>query len=314
MVRMKKPAEDKKDLRDDKRQTGEPAGFLAQMENGVLRGADPKVSFVTVCYRTPHWIRMLLKGLEQASLSVPFEYFLVDNAAGEGTGDMVREKYPWVRVIDAPRNVGFGAGNNLALKRARGEYVMLLNPDVVVFEGETEKLVRFMDDHPDVAFAGPGLHNPDGSRQDSCYRFPSPLIPIYRRSVLGKTPWGRRAVEQYLMRGALAFDKPSEVDALMGSAIIMRRKALDNIGLFDENFFMYMEEVDICRRAWKQGWRVAYVPHAKFVHYHHRESRINWPWQAITHKPARAHIASALYYFWKYRNDKHPHPSVKPLA
>lgn len=289
-------------------------GVLTSSPNGTERGADPKVTFVTVCYRTPNWIRMLLKGIENSRLDMPIEYLLVDNAAGDGTGDMVRKKFPWVRMIDAPRNVGFGAGNNLALKKARGEYVMLLNPDVVVFAGELEKLVRFMDDHPDVAFAGPGLHNPDGSRQDSCYRFPSPLIPVYRRTLLGRTPWGRRAVDQYLMRGALVFDRPSEVDALMGSAIIMRRKALDGIGLFDENFFMYMEEVDICRRAWKQGWRVAYVPHARFVHYHHRESRIDWPWQALTHKPARAHITSALYYFWKYRKDKHPHVTIRPIA
>lgn len=278
-----------------------------------VRGSDPKVTFVTVCYRTPGLIRNLLKGVENAALAFPFEYFLVDNAPGDGTGAMVRERFPWVTVIDAPRNVGFGAGNNLALKRARGEYVMLTNPDLTVFQGELEKLVRFLDKNQDVGLAGPALLNPDGTRQESCYRFPTPIIPFYRRTILGRLPSGKRAIHHYLMRDALNANEPSEVDTLMGSAIMIRRKALEEIGYFDEHFFMYMEEVDICRRAWEHQWRVAYVPAAKLVHYHQRESLVDKPWQFLTHKPARAHIVSALYYFWKYRNSKHPHPIAKPI-
>jgi len=273
----------------------------------TIRGCDPKVTFITVCYRTPGLIRLLLKGVEAAGLQFPFEYILVDNAPGDGTGAMVRERFPWVTVIDAPRNVGFGAGNNLAFKRMRGTYAMLTNPDLTVFPGEIEKLVKFLDDNHDVGFAGPALHNPDGSRQESCYRFPTPMIPVYRRTFLGSLPSGRRAIHHYLMRDALKDNEPTEVDALMGSAILMRRRTLDEIGMFDERYFMYMEEVDICRRAWMNHWRVAYVPSAKLVHYHQRESRIDRPWQILTHKPARAHIVSALYYFWKYRKAKHPH-------
>jgi len=280
---------------------------------GNPRGADPKVSFVTVCYRTPGLIRMLLKGVEAANLGFPFEYFLVDNAPGDGTARMVKERFPWVQVIETPRNLGFGAGNNLALKRARGTYAMVVNPDLTVFPDEIEKLVTFMDDHPDVAFSGPALFNPDGTRQDSCYRFPSPMIPVYRRTFLGRSPWGRRAVGYYLMRDAQPIENPTEVDALMGSAILMRRSALDEIGLFDENYFMYFEEMDICRRAWERRWRVAYVPKARLVHYHQRESRIDWPWHLITNRPARAHIISALYYFRKYWRKPHPHLHTKPL-
>lgn len=274
---------------------------------------EPKVTFVTVCYKTPHLIRLLLRGVELANLRFSYEYYLVDNAPGDGTGEMVRKRYPWVRVIDAPRNMGFGSGNNMALRRMRGEYAMMLNPDLVVFPGELEKLVSFLDQHPSVGFAGPALFNPDGSRQDSCYRFPSMMMPIYRRTFLGKTPWGKRAVNHYLMREHVNQNRPIETDALMGSAILMRKQALQEIGLFDERYFMYLEEVDICRRAWKHHWRVVYVPESKFVHYHQRESRIQRPWQLFTHKLAREHIKSAIYYFWKHRSAPNPHPEMRSV-
>jgi len=279
----------------------------------TVKAGDPKVSFVTVCYKSPNLIRLLLKGFEQSKISVQHEYFLVDNAPGDGTGDMVRSNYPWVKVIDAPKNVGFGAGNNLAIRRARGEYVMLVNPDLTIFPDEIEKMVEFLDEHPDVGFVGPRLLNPDGSKQDSCYRFPNPMIPIYRRSPIGRTPWGKRAIHHYLMKEKVNQDKPMEVDVLMGSAILMRKRALEEIGLFDEFFFMYFEEVDICRRAWNYNWRVVYAPQAKLVHYHARGSVITWPWQVFTHKLARTHVRSALYYFWKYRGAKNPHLEIRPV-
>lgn len=235
---------------------------LAKETGNANLGPDPKVSFITVCYRTPGLIRMLLKGIEAADLKFPFEYFFVNNAPDDGTSQMVKERFPWVKVIDAPRNVGFGAGNNLALKRARGHYVMLLNPDLTIFPDELEKLAKFMDEHLDVAFSGPILLNPDGTRQDSCYRFPTPMYALYRRSFLGRTPAGRRYVHHFLMRDVQLDERPLEVDVLMGSAIMMRRSALGEIGLFDEKFFMYLEEMDICRRAWEKngGWLMCRRP------------------------------------------------------
>lgn len=284
-----------------------------QLKRNEARGSDPKVTFVTVCFRTPGLIRMLLKGAEAAEFKFPNEYFLVNNAANDGTSQMVRERFPWVQVLDSPRNVGFGAGTNLAIKRARGAYIMLLNPDLTIFSGEIEKLVKFMDDHPDVAICGPVLLNPDGTRQDSCYRFPTPMYAFYRRTLLGKTPAGKRYVRHFLMRDVQLMDRPLEVDVLMGSAIMIRRTALEEIGLFDEKYFMYLEDMDICRRAWEKKWRVAYVPQAKLVHYHQRESRIDWPWHIITNRPARAHIISALYYFRKYWNKPNPHKIQRPI-
>lgn len=264
-----------------------------------------KISFITVCYKTPGLIRQLLKGFEAANVALPHEYFLVDNAAGDGTGDLVRERFPWVRLIEAPRNIGFGAGNNLAMREAQGEYVMLLNPDLTIFTNEIEKLVEFADAHPEYGIIGPRLLHPDRTQQRTFHRFPNAFIPLYRRTVLGRTPWGRREIERYLMLDADA-DKVQEVDGLFGAAILVRREVLDRIGLFDERFFMYFEDTDLCRRAWESGWRVCYAPVAEFVHYHQRESELKSVWQLFTNRTARFHIKSGVQYFLKYRGKEHP--------
>ena len=285
-------------------------------ETGHIKsnGPEPKVSFITVCYRTPHLIRLLLKGVEAANFKFPYEFILVNNDPTDTeTNKMVQEKFPWVNLITASKNLGFGAGNNLGLRRMRGSYAMLTNPDLVFFPGEIEKLVEFLESHPDIGLTGPALHNPDGTRQDSCYRFPSPVYPIFRRTFLGKTPWGKRSNNHHLMRDQLSKNQPIEVDALMASAILLRKKVLEDIGFFDQKFFMYMEEFDFCRRAWRFNWRVVYYPYSKLVHYHNRDSRITWPWQLFTHKLARAHIRSAVYYFWKYRGTKNPHNNIRPV-
>jgi GT2 family glycosyltransferase len=265
----------------------------------------PKVTFITVCYRTPGLIRQLLKGFEAAHLAFPFEYILVDNAAGDGTGAMVRQMFPWVKVIDAPGNVGFGAGNNIAFREATGEYVMLVNPDLTLFPGEMEKLLTFADAHPDIGLIGPKLLNPDRTLQRSFHRFPNPFIPILRRTRLGRMAWGRQMVDRYLMKDADA-DQIQDVDGLFGAAILIRRPALDAIGPFDERFFMYFEDVDLCRRAWEKGWRVVYAPVAEFIHYHQRESEVKRVSHLLTNRVLREHIKSAFRYFWKYRGKAHP--------
>ncbi len=269
---------------------------------------DVKVTFVTVCYKTPDLIRNLLKGVETAAFSFPFEFILVDNSAGDGTGDMVRQRFPWVRVIDAPENVGFGRGNNLAIREAKGEYVMLFNPDLTVFSGEMEKLLAFADKHTDHGIIGPRLLNPNRSIQRTFHRFHGYMTPIYRRTFLGKTPWGKRALERFLMLDA-DVNAVQDVDGIFGAAMLLRKRALDHFGAFDEKFFMYFEDVDLCRRAWEKGWRVCYAPVAEFVHYLQRESDVKHWWELATRRTSRAHIASAVHYFRKYRGKPLPRPS-----
>ncbi len=263
------------------------------------------VSCITVCYKTPDLIRNLLSGIERARFSFPFEYFLVNNNPGDETSTFVRARFPWVTVIDAPRNVGFGAGHNLAFARASGEYLMLLNPDLTVFAGEMEKFLAFADAHPEIGIFGPRVLNPNRTIQRTFHRFHTPLIPVYRRTFLHRTSVGRRAIAWFFMEDTDA-TSVQDVDGIFGAAMLIRADALAAIGFFDERFFMYFEDVDLCRRAWMHGWRVCYAPIAEFVHYHQRESNVRHWWQAFGNRLSRAHVASAIQYFWKYRGQRLP--------
>jgi len=265
----------------------------------------PLVTFVTVNYKMSHHIRHLLAGVEQAAFAFPFEYILVDNASGDGIADMVRERFPWVRVIESPKNVGYGAGNNIALREAKSEFVLLFNPDLTVFPGEVESWIEWMRARPDVGISGPRVLNPDGSDQDSCYRFPNVLTPILRRTFLGRLPFARSVNERYVMK-EMDRNVEQDVDWVLGAAMLIRKTTLDTIGLFDERFFMYFEEADICRRVWSAGLRVTYAPVARFVHYHGRESRIRFPWEIVTNKLTRIHMASGFKYFLKHFGSRNP--------
>jgi GT2 family glycosyltransferase len=271
---------------------------------------EPKVSFVTVNYKMPHFVRHLLQGVQDAALPFSFEYFLVDNGSADGVLAMVSERFPWVKTMDTGRNAGFGAANNLALPEAKGEYVIFLNPDTVVFPGELEAWIDWMDKRPEVGASGPRVLNPDGSDQQTACRFPTLFTPVYRRTLLGKTPWGKKSLSKYLMDG-MDRGLEQDVDWVQGSALCIRRSVLERIGHFDERFFMYFEDADLCRRIWKSGSRVTYVPQARIVHYHGRGSMIRWPWQAVTNRLTRIHIWSGLKYFLKYRREPDPRQAVQ---
>jgi len=268
----------------------------------------PLVTFITVNYKTPHHIRHLLKGVEEAEFEFPYEYILVDNNSGDETISMVHQRYPWVRTIESKANVGYGAGNNLALNEARGKYLLLCNPDLTIFPGEVEAWIEWMEARTDVAISGPRILNPDGTDQESCYRFPSIVTPVFRRTILGRLPIAKKSINHYTMK---EMDRAVEqdVDWVLGAAMLIRRDALEKIGAFDERFFMYFEEADICRRAWTQGFRVSYTPVARFMHYHARESRIRFPWEFVSNKLARIHVISGLKYFIKHFGTSSPRPN-----
>ncbi|HEU0050596.1 MAG TPA: glycosyltransferase family 2 protein [Patescibacteria group bacterium] len=265
----------------------------------------PLVSFITVTYKMPHFVRHLLRGLADAMPVFPFEFFLVDNGSEDETVNWVRERFPWVQVIASSRNLGLSAANNLALKQAQGEYIMHLNPDLTIFPGELEKWIAWMQTHPEIGISGPRLLNPDGTDQDSCYRFPRLWIPIYRRTIFGRTPWGKRAVHHYLMKD-MDREKEQDVDWVLGAAMCMRHELVKKIGGFDERFFLYFEDTDLCRQAWKNGSRVSYTPAAKFSHYHRRESGTKHVWEVFKNPVTRIHIRSAVKYFLKYRGEDNP--------
>lgn len=268
------------------------------------------LSIVIIGYKNHRLVRQTLKGIRRVSPSVSHEILLVENDPSGATTAMARE-FPEVKVIDERKNVGFGRGMNRGFDDAKGRYVMVFNPDVVVLPGAFEKLVAYLDAHPDVGMVGPQLRNPDGTLQHSCYTFMTPATVLARR-----LPFVRRLkrVRDHLDRYTMAawdHAKTRDVDYLLGAAILVRRSALDQVGGFDPAYFMYFEDQDLCRRFWKAGHRVVYHPESSMIHYHRRETADGNFWQQLVHPLTRVQIKSAVYYFLKYRGDGNPRATTR---
>jgi hypothetical protein len=264
------------------------------------------VSVVIVNYRTRGLVKQCLKSIRRVAPRLDYEVLVVDNASKDGLPELIRERFPETRLFALPENVGFAAGNNVAMRKAKGRYVFILNPDTMLEPGCLEAMAAFMDAHPDVGVLAPKLLHPDGTRQESVHRFPTPWIPVYRRTPFGRTACGKAELERYAMRGEIG-DEAKEVDWAEGAALFVRRKAIDEVGMFDERFFVYFEDADWCRRFWSKGWKVVYWPGASILHYHRRESAdASWIFAPLTNKVSRIHIASAIKYFRKWKGQPLP--------
>jgi N-acetylglucosaminyl-diphospho-decaprenol L-rhamnosyltransferase len=201
------------------------------------------------------------------------EVLVVDNASSDGSAEMVVSTFPWAALIRSPRNGGFAFGNNQALRRAQGHAILLLNPDTSVAPGAIGALVQRLEEHPEAAVVGPKLLRPDGTMHLACRRsFPTPSIAFYRLSGLSRLfPRSRR-----FGRYNLTFADPNqamEVDSVCGACLLIRREAVERVGLLDERFFMYGEDLDWCLRARQAGWTVRYEPSVTVQHQHGAASR-----------------------------------------
>jgi hypothetical protein len=195
-----------------------------------------------------------------------FETVVVDNASADGSPEMVAREFPEVRLLCAPANEGFSAGNNRALEGLRAPYALLLNSDTVVPPGALDALLDFADATPDAGIVGPKVVNPDGSLQYSCRRFPTFAAGLFRNVYLGRLFPNNKPAADYLMQD---FDHATvrDVDWVSGCALLIRQACLEEIGPLDaETFFMYCEDMDWCLRARDAGWRVVYFPGATITH------------------------------------------------
>jgi GT2 family glycosyltransferase len=193
------------------------------------------------------------------------EILVVDNASGDGSADMVEAEFPMARLHRSPENLGFPGGNNVGYRLSHGRYFLLLNSDTVVAPGAFAELVAFADDRPRVGIVGPRVLNPDGSLQMSCRRFPTLGAGLFRNTPLGRLFPNNRYTRDYLMTD-WSHDEPRAVDWVSGCCLMARRAMIEEIGLLDEGFFMYCEDVDWAYRAGQAGWEVYYDPRATIVH------------------------------------------------
>ncbi len=203
--------------------------------------------------------------------AVDYEVIVVDNNSQDGSVELVKEKFPKVKLIASDKNLGFHKGNNLGIRNSTGKYILISNTDIAVKDNSIDKIYRFMEEHPEAALVGPKLKNPDGSIQMSCMRFPGPMVPIYRRTILGKLPFAKKEIDKYLMTD---FDHQitREVDWILGAFMMIRRAAIEKVGLMDESLFLYFGDVAWCQKFKAVSYKVYYYAETDIVHYHKRES------------------------------------------
>lgn len=215
------------------------------------------------------------------------ETLVVDQASSDGSAAAVRAAFPWAELIELPENVGFAAGSNVGLRRAKGRHCVLLNNDTVVLRDALERCVRYLDAHPEVGVVGPQLLNPDGTKQNSVHSTPNLLMEVVPKSLLERLfPW-RYPSKRYEHSG------PVPVEAVLGACLCVRREVLEDVGLLSEAYFFFLEETDWCLRIRRAGWKVVHLPDAQVVHVHGATSKRQLP--AAT----RIEFHRSLYQFYR---------------
>ena len=228
---------------------------------------EVELSVVIVSYNVRDFLDQCLTSLERALRGINAEVWVVDNASTDGSAAMVRRRYPWVRLLENRENVGFARANNQALRRARGRYLCLLNPDTLVQENTFRVLLDFLRERNDVGMVGCKILNPDGTLQLACRRsYPTPWVAFTKLVGLSRLFPRSRLFGRYNLT-YLDPDEVHPVEAISGSFMLFRRELLDDVGYLDESYFMYGEDLDYCYRTRQAGWQIYYVPHTQVVHF-----------------------------------------------
>ncbi|MEH2235899.1 glycosyltransferase family 2 protein [Nostoc sp.] len=248
------------------------------------------VSVILVNYNGAEILPDCLKSI-QKFIDVPtYEIILVDNASSDGSVELVAENYPQIRLVKQKENRGFGAGNNAGAKLASGEFLFLLNTDTVLTSNIFPHLIKLMEADPQVGIIGPKLLNSDGSLQISI----SPALGIQGEYQARQIHQAYQNISQQNLIEQ-KFQEIQEVDIVVGAAFFIRSILFDELGGFDENFFMYFEESDLCQRAQNQGYKIIYTPHVSLIHLK------GYSIQKAANTMAIEYRRSQIYYYQKHR-------------
>lgn len=265
-----------------------------------------ELSIIITSYKNPELLKLCLDSIKKNISLADYEIIVADGETGEKIELMMEEDYPEIAFLPSSENLWFGGEVNAGIKKSRGEHILILNDDIIVKKDSIESLLRYSREHPEAGIIGPQLLNFNETFQPSCFRFLSPFTILYRRTYLGKLPFAKEHLDRFLMKD---FDhkQTREVDWLMGSAMMLKKSAVEKVGPVDRRFQMYMEDTDWCRRFWENGYKVIYCPEAKMYHYHRRGSAGGGIMNLILfNRLTRLHIQSAIKYFLKYAGKKPP--------
>ncbi len=241
------------------------------------------LSIIIVNYNTRKLLEKCLESVFKSVGSVKFEVWVSDNGSIDGSIEMMKQKFPQVKLIENNANLGFSKGNNVAIKQATGKYILLLNSDTEIKPDTLELSLKYMDEHEDVGIMGCKVLLPDGSLdQASRRKFPNPWNSFLRL-------FGFKKFSDYNIDSPI--DQEMEVDAVMGAYLLIRKSVIDQVGLLDEEYFMYGEDLDWCWRVKEAGYKVVYYPKAEITHFKYGSS------QAIPFRTIKwAHTAMKIFY------------------
>lgn len=257
------------------------------------------LSIVIVNYNTKDLLKQTIESVINNTKGIEYEIWVVDNSSKDGSVEMVQEEFKDVKLIASKENLGFPKGNNVAIKKATGRYILLLNSDTKVIGDNLQHCVSYMDQHEEIGALGCKVELPDGTLDHACKRgFPTPEASLYYFLKLNKIMKNKRKYGAYTA-SYLGEDEIGEVDALMGAFMMIPRTVIDKIGMLDEEFFMYGEDIDWCYRIKEAGYKIMYYPKEKIIHYKGSSSK-----KKKAKTTYEFHRAMILFYR-KHYNDKY---------
>lgn len=268
-----------------------------------------RINPVIVNYRTPDLVVTCVRSLIAQGIALPENIIVVDNKSGDGSVERLRRELPGVQIIDSGRNDGFSAGVNIGAAAAREEFLLVLNPDTWFTDQSIERALDLMEHDPHIGITGLELVYPTGERQYSARRFYTVFDIVARRTPLQHYWPVRQRVDWHLMKPEWDRGQPFDAEWVMGTGFIIRRALFEQLGRMDESYFLYMEDVDLCARAWQAGYRVVCVPGARLVHDHQRSSKSGpFSWAG------RVHLKSLRTFHQRYRVPLICPPGVRRIA
>lgn len=231
-----------------------------------------KISVVIVNYNTKRLLKDCLDSIFKKTKGIEAQVIVVDNASSDGSQEMVRKNFPKVTLIENKKNLGFATGNNIGIKKAKGEYILLLNSDTKLVEDSPTKTVNFMEKNPKIGISSCQLIGEDGEIQASGGFFPNLFLVFAWMFFIDDLPFAGKLIRSFHPHAPKFYihdpwyKKQHFQDWVTGAFFLVRKKVIDEIGFLDENIFMYVEEVEYCYRAKKEGWKVFYTPITKIIH------------------------------------------------
>jgi GT2 family glycosyltransferase len=252
------------------------------------------VSIVIVTWKMRDMLRDLLLSIRERTHGVGFEIIIIDNSSRDGTVEMLKDKFPEVRLVQNLRNQGVAKARNQGLRLAGGRYILFLDADMVLIENTIFKLVEFADSHPEAGVTASRLTFPDGQIQPSCRRYPTLLAFLMRRLAHFKFARESRVLQLHEMADWDHKDA-RDVDYVIGACQLIRRKAFEQVGELDEKIFYGPEDIDFCLRMYRNGWQVYYYPQTCLVHYEQRMTK-----RRVFSKVSMLHFKGILHLCLKY--------------